>query len=87
MGEELVAESLQVIANLVGRQNEVLVFNPLNWERSGVVRAVLDVPKALNLGSPRLFDSDRAVPLAIHRAAENKVVHFNPRLGDGRDTG
>jgi mannosylglycerate hydrolase len=81
LGEEIVGESLQVIANLVSRENEVLVFNPLSWERSAVVRATLDVPKALNLSSPRLFDGDREVPLAIQRVGENKVVHFNPRLG------
>jgi mannosylglycerate hydrolase len=81
LGEEILAESLQAIANLVGRANEVLIFNPLNWTRSGVVRATLDVPQALHLGSPRLFDGEQEVPLVIHRVSENKVVHFNPRMG------
>jgi hypothetical protein len=81
LGQELLEESLQIIANQVGRENLLLVFNSLNWSRSEVVTATLDVPLALGLGSPRLFDGDRPVPIAINRVAENTVVHFNPRLG------
>jgi len=81
LGHEVVNEALQVIANQVGHEKLVLVFNPLNWARSGVVTATLDVPKALGLGSPRLYDGDRAVPLAINRVSDNTLVRFNPRMG------
>ncbi len=87
LGNEIVADSLQTIcgvqglANQVGRQNLLVVFNPLNWARSGAFTTTLDVPKAMNLGSPRLFDGDREVPLVINRVSEDTVVHYNPRRG------
>jgi mannosylglycerate hydrolase len=81
LGREVANEALQVIANQVGSAKLVLVFNPLNWARSGVATTTLDIPKALNLGSPRLYDGDRPVPLAINRVSENTLVRFNPRMG------
>ena len=80
LGEEVVAESLQEIANQLGNQT-LAVFNPLSWARGGVVETTLDIPEALALGVPRLFDGERAVPLSILRVADDTAIHFNPRRG------
>ena len=88
LGKEIVSESLQRICRLVTnegvseeKEQNLVIFNALNWTRSEVITIDLDVPDALKIERPMLMDRESRVPMIIHGETHQSYLKYNPREG------
>lgn len=86
LGDEVAQQSLQYLATRIQPDNgnagkTLVVFNPLAWERSEVVTATVNIPKALNIKHIRVTDGTEDLPIIVTKVEDDVVMRFNPREG------
>lgn len=85
---EIVTEALTLLChNAASRMNlgkyemAAALFNSLNFDRSGVVTTVLDIPKSLEIRHPALFFRDNRLPMVIREKHETIMRRYHPANG------
>jgi alpha-mannosidase len=88
LGEEIASDGLQAVCGAVdlpgagGTGMPVLaVFNPLSWERGGVVCARIDIPRALRIDCFQIMDGASPLPFAVRARHATTVTRYNSFSG------
>jgi alpha-mannosidase len=88
---EIIEESLQFLCRQFGLLDtemdlRLVVFNPLNWNRSEMVHATLDIPINLGMETFCLLDEELEIPYALVDEQETFHLRFNPQRGHSTRT-
>lgn len=88
IAKEVLTEQLTLICHnaacamdLKKKEIAAAVFNPLSFVRSGVIDTVLDIPEALGMNIPALFEGDKRLPMIIHGKRKTVLRRFHPAWG------